>query len=143
MVTLKELKKAINDVVKAEFSTIDIHANDVEEGFERPSFFTDFDFTYRRDYSGCFMREATVIIYYFPTNRNEYKLEVLEVQDKLENAIRKGFAVGGRHLHIMDDIESEVIDKVLQVSFELEYYDDTGEASETLPKMEELEYNGN
>ncbi len=142
MITLKELKTTINEVIKAKFPTIEINSNDISEGFARPSFFTDFDFTYRRDYLGSFIREVTVTIYYFPTNRNKYKDEVLEKQDAIEDAIRKGFEVKGRHLHIMNNIESEVIDKILQVSFELEYYDTPDEATEVLPLMEELNYDG-
>lgn len=141
MISLKELKTAINSVIEANFPTIEIYANDVKEGFDRPSFFTDYDYSYRTDFEHCFMREISVTIYYFPTDRNEYKDELLEKQDLIESAIRKGFDVKGRHLDIKDQIESDIINKTLEVTFELEYYDSKDD-SVTLPKMEELYYDG-
>jgi len=142
MISLKELKTAINSVIEDNFPDIEIYANDIKEGFDRPSFFTDYDYSYRTDYDHCFKREISVTIYYFPSDRNEYKDELLEKQDLIESAIRKGFEVKGRHIDIKDQIESDIINKTLEVTFELEYYDSEEESGEVLPKMEELYYDG-
>lgn len=141
MVKITELKKAINDVLKVALPTIPLYAGDITEGFDRPSLFTKFEQMYRTDYKDGFKREITVIVYYFPENRNNYELEVLKVQEKLENAFRLSVIVKDRVVHIVDDVGSEVIDGVLQMVFDLEYYDVSDDPEEAFLKMEELIFN--
>lgn len=138
MVKLTELKKAINDILKTNIPTIPLYSGDVTEGFARPSLFSKFDQMYRTDYSDSFMREITVAIYYFPQNREIYEEEVLDIQDRLEDAFRNGLIVKDRHIHVADDVESDVVDGVLQVFFDLHYYDKADENETPGALMEEL-----
>lgn len=142
MIKLTDLKKAIGDILKSALPTIPLYAGDVKEGFKRPSLFTKFDQMYRTDYKDSFLREITVLINYFPNDRNNYELEILEVQESIESAFKDGFTVLGRHIHIADDVESEIIDGILHMYFDLSYHDT--EAGEPVPfvPMEELDING-
>ncbi len=141
MLSLKNIKLAINELIINKFPGIDIQSNDVKEGFKRPSFFVDFDNVYKIDHLSNFERGMTVRIYYFPSDRHKYQLEVLEKQEEIEGLFRLGFTIGDRHLSIANSIESDVIDGVLEVSFELRYFDSHEDNGPEGPKMEELSLN--
>jgi len=138
MVKLSELKRAVNDILKTNIPEIALHSGDVTEGFSRPSLFSKFDQTYRTDFKDSFMREVTLAIYYFPQNRDIYEEEVLDIQDRLEDAFRKGLTVKDRHIHIADDIDAEVVDGVLQMFLDLHYYDKAEDDETPGALMEEL-----
>jgi len=113
---------AINLKLKDKFN-IDINENDVKEGFDRPSFFVKFDDLSKNDHLYNFERNITVRIYYFPTDRYKYQIEVLEVQQDIEDIFKLGIEVEERYLKIKNDIQSEIIDSVLMVTFDLSYFD--------------------
>lgn len=136
MLKLEEIMAQIN--LELSVLGIEINENDAREGFTRPSFFVKFDATYRTDYKEGFLREITTLIYYFPSDRYKYQIEVLDIQQKVEDILRKGFNVKDRVLHIVDDIGSEVIDGVLQMAFGLQFYDVPDDPDETFVPMEEL-----
>ena len=136
MIKLQDIMAAINAKLISKFD-IEINDNDVQKGFNRPSFFVDFDNLYKTDHLYTFERGLTVTIYYFPTDRHKYQIEVLEMQQDIEDSFKLGFTVEDRYLSIVEGIESEVVDGVLQVSFELKYLDSSYEEAEG-PKMEEL-----
>ncbi len=139
MIKLQDIMTDINAKLKDKFN-IEINDNDVKEGFVRPSFFVQFDNLYKTDYLYTFERRLTVRIYYFPSNRHKYQIEVLEKQQEIEDLFKLGLKIKDRHLSLVYDIESEVIDGVLEISFELRYYDNNHEEVEG-PMMEELDIN--
>jgi hypothetical protein len=139
MLTLEEIMAKINLELSA--LKININENDVQEGFKRPSFFVKFDTVYRTDYKDCFHREITVILYFFPSDRYKYQLEVLDIQQKVEDIMRSGFIVKDRVLNISQDIEATVIDGVLQMVFQLSFYDTIDDSGVSAPLMEELYFN--
>lgn len=122
MLPIEEILAAVNTKLKEAFH-IDINSNDVTEGFDRPSFYVVFDNVAKTDYLRGFKRNLTVRIYYFPTNRYKYQLEILEKQQGIEALFRLGLQVNNRHLNIVEGIESYITDGVLQISFDLEFYD--------------------
>lgn len=122
MLTLKQIDKAIADMLNNHFPDIEIQSSDVEEGFKRPSFFMQLDNinTDTRQYYA--IRTMTARIYYFPSSRYEYSLEVLDMQDQLNSVFNLNFPVGDRVITI-DETRSQVIDKVLEFEFDFEYHD--------------------
>lgn len=129
MLKLEQIMTAINTKLIDKFG-IEINENDVKKGFNRPSFFVKFEDIYKTDYIYNFERGLTVRIYYFPSDRYKYQLEVLEVQQEIENLFKIGFVVEDRHLTIREGIESDVIDGVLEVSFGLSFMDSDYEETE-------------
>ncbi|QEK13725.1 hypothetical protein FQB35_15465 (plasmid) [Crassaminicella thermophila] len=120
MITLKDIKKAINSLISANF-TAEITSRDIKEGFKRPSFFVEFD-NVKKSPAGedQINRELTVRIYYFPSNRYQYSVEILEVQEKLEEVFDTKLKVQDRYFNI-DEVESIVTDGVLQFYFDIRY----------------------
>lgn len=139
MLTLEEIMAEIN--LKLSALNIKINESDVQEGFARPSFFVKFDTVYRTDYQNCFHREISVILYYFPSDRYRYQLEVLEIQQKVEIILKGGFTIKDRALNISQDIEALVNDGVLQMMFQLDFYDSIDNSAVEIPLMEELHFN--
>ena len=120
MINLQQILAAINLKLANKFG-IDINSNDIKEGFKRPSFFVQFENILKTDYLYHTDRQLTVRIYYFPTNKHQYQLEVLEKQEEIEELFRLGVAVGDRYIDVVDGIEADITDGVLMVSFDLSY----------------------
>lgn len=144
MLTHAQINKAINDKIKAEFPDIEIQSSDVEEGFERPSFFVVLETIRIEPGQFSTLREMTCRILFFPTSRHIYKEEVYDVKDRLEKIFGLNFSVADRTITI-DGATSEIIDKVLHYDFDFTYYDessydDSGGVSQEL--MMELSVRG-
>lgn len=120
MITYKDVKLAINQQLGK--TGIEITSRDVKEGFNRPSFFVQLDNVGRSGDESQVHRSMTVQIYYFPTDRYEYSLEVLDMQETLENLFDLKLAVKDRFFNV-DEVRTNVVDGVLNASFDLEFYD--------------------
>lgn len=120
MITLKDIKKAINNLISDNF-TAEITSRDINEGFDRPSFFVEFD-NIKKSLAGeeQIQRELTVRIYYFPSSRYQYSIEILDIQEKLEEIFSAKLSVSDRFLNI-DEVESIVTDGILQFYFDIRY----------------------
>lgn len=121
MITYTDLKEAINNLLIKAFG-YEINSNDLKEGFNRPSFFVDFDNVGKSSSETQVERNLTVQIYFFPSKRNEYSIEVLEVLDKLESLFDLKLPVLDRRINITDTT-SEVTDGVLHFSFDIQFFD--------------------
>ena len=119
MITYKDIKKAVNTLLIKQFG-IEINSNDVEEGFIRPSFFVSFDDTLRSSTVDQIEKSLTIRIYYFPTDRYNNSIELLEVQEELENLFDLKLPVKDRLFNIFE-AESVVTDGVLAFSFDIEF----------------------
>lgn len=139
MFTRAQINKAINDKIKAEFVDITIESQDVEEGFERPSFFVSLETPRTEAFQFNVLREMTCRILYFPTNKNKYKEEAYDVMDRLEKLFGLNFSVGSRVITI-DGAETYIVDKVVHYDFDFSYYDSDQQDDER-PLMQELSYN--
>jgi len=84
MITYIDIKKAINSNLIKKFN-IEVNSKDISEGFVRPSFFVEFLNPIRWSSADQIHKSFSVQIYYFPTDRYDYSLEILDVQGQLEN----------------------------------------------------------
>ncbi|MEL3956921.1 DUF6838 family protein [Caldifermentibacillus hisashii] len=121
MITYRDIRKAINAKLKNEFN-IEINSNDVKEGFKRPSFFVTFDNLVKSSDQSQFDRSLTIRIYYFPTDRYDYSLELLDIQEQLENLFDLKFNVLDRKFNIFES-SSLITDGVLEFSFDIQFSD--------------------
>lgn len=121
-VTLKEIAKAINVKLKAALPDIEIQSKDISEGYARPSLFVDIDDVQTAKY-GANGRERTVstTVYYFPSDRHTYKIEMLDAQEKLEQAFAANLAIREGFVVFPSELRSVKVDGVLQTSFDLYY----------------------
>lgn len=113
----------------------------VDEGITRPSFFISLDNIKASD----FMREAldreiTVRIYYFSTTVDNNKIELLNMQDKLNEVFLEDNLIKvNEYMNIeVDELEFNVIDKVLHCYFDMRLCENYNRTDDR-PYMEELE----
>ena len=141
IVKYKKIHESIVERIQEKFPKI-VFSTDIEKGITRPSFFIDLD----NIKSGDFMNEArdtdiTVRLYYFTSQKDNNKIEILEMQDDLtglfldNNLIR----VDNDMYFEIEELDLSIVDKVLHCYFDIrisENYNrvDDGEV------MEELEY---
>lgn len=135
MITYKQIKKAINEKLTAKFA-IEINSKDISEGFIRPSFFVDFENMSKTGLESQVERSFTVRIYFFPTNKDSYSLEVLDVLEGLEEIFDLKLHVEDRYFNIFEG-KGEVTDGVLQFEFDIQYED--GREIEEAETMQVLE----
>lgn len=118
---LKDIKLAINEKILSIFPEVEIQSKDIEEGFKRPSFYVDFEnsklFKIAAEY---YNKSISVKVYYFASDRYKHSTENLEVQESLESLFIDKLVVNEVNIPILE-VESNVVDSVLQFSFELEY----------------------
>lgn len=139
MVKYTEIHKAI--VEKLDATGIDTTSEDVNEGFKRPSFFMSFDNVKASD----FMREAldreiTVRIYYFSRTIDNNRIELLNMQDKLNELFLEDNLIRvNEYMNIeVDELEFNIIDKVLHCYFDMRLCENYNRTDDR-PYMEELE----
>jgi len=139
---IKETKLAINNKILSAFPEIEIQGKDIKEGFKRPSFFVGFSYHKTMKVSDEFYKkDLSVVIYYFPSDRNKYSMEVLEVGETLEELF-----LGKLVIQMVDDekvvpinsVDLDTVDGVLQVSFDLEIFTTKIEVDDN-EMMEEIE----
>lgn len=136
MTTLKEVKIAINALIDSNFVDIPIQSTDITEGFTRPSFFVEFDNVAQDVRLNCIIKNLMVRIYYFPTSKNDYSLEVLQIQEKLQEIFGLNIKIGEKVITI-DETTAFVVDAVLEFEFELQIIDDARQL-ETGDLMQEI-----
>jgi hypothetical protein len=141
MLKFSQIDVAITDMLLSKFPTIEIQSSDVKEGFNRPSFFVTIDNVNRESstkYSS--IRSMTIRIYYFPTDRYNYSLEVLDIQQQLEELFDQNLTVETRVIPIQET-NHFVVDKVLEFDIDIEYYEEPLPSTEPEPPtMANLEY---
>ncbi|MEK4715340.1 phage tail terminator family protein [Sporosarcina sp. FSL K6-5500] len=120
MITYKDLRIAVNRKLKT--TGIEVNSEDVSEGFNRPSFFVEFLNIARSSDENQVHKSLSVQIYYFPTDRYKYAIEVLEMQETLENMFDLKLAIKDRLINV-EDINTGTVDGVLNCSFDLAFYD--------------------
>jgi hypothetical protein len=149
MVALKDIALAINKIIingfmYTSYNNVEIQSNDIKKGFERPCFYVEFEGMKKSNFNLVMVdRNITARIYYFPTDRNKYRIELLEVQEILEKIFNSPIMVNESFAITVDEINSEIIDGVMQTSFDLytveikdeSYYPEDA----NLEDMEELE----
>jgi len=119
MIGYKDIRFAINKQLSK--TGVEINSRDVSEGFVRPSFFVQLDNNIRSSTENQVHRSMMVHIYYFPSDRYEYAIEVLEMQEALEELFDQKLPVKDRLLNI-NEVTTFLNDGVLNCTFDLEFY---------------------
>lgn len=141
MLSLKDIKLAVNNKIKEQFPDVDIQSKDVKEGFKRPSFFVQLDNIQRDTRLYTAVRDITVRIYYFAEDRYKNDLENMDVLDGLESCFNLNFTAGGKVITI-NDTRGQTIDGVLEFEFDFQFYEDVQEPDDS-DLMQELELKTN
>ena len=148
MVKYTDILKAVNDRIKSKFPKIPILSeSDVEEKIIRPSFMTTLDGIKAEDFmTRSVDKDQTVYIYYFSTKRDKNKIENLDMIDSLtelfveNNLLKIQTENYDFNIEIYNEVEFEIVDKVLQCSFELPFNEDYSRV-DNAELMEEIEFN--
>lgn len=129
MLRFKEIKKAVNQLLKRKYPDVKIYGNDVKEGYQTPSFFVELinkgSISETKNFaSGGF----TIKITYFQDKKDE--LDQLEKMDEIKDLFGLFFCVGDRKLTVGEfshDYIGEYQD-ILQISIEIDYKENTQRA---------------
>jgi len=128
------INKKINESLQ-----MNVDSKNLEEEFERPSVRTAID----NLKTSAFMqsmkeRNFIVRIYYFSKNREKNKIELLEIQEKLEEAFFSHLKIKGAFFIYIDEIIFNVTDGILIGEFEVRTLEEILNDINT-ENMEELE----
>jgi len=119
MITLVDIKKSINNVLKNNFPDVKIYSSDTKEGFNRPAFFTQIvPLTSDYETVNYTSNRLMVAIQYFSESGTE--LENLKMDEDLRKAFGMTLKVNQRSF-LLRNIRSEIVDEVLQLRFDLHY----------------------
>lgn len=139
MIKYTDILKAINAKIKEAFPDKEIQSKDITEGFERPSFFIDFSNMAATEMMNYFRnRVTTIVIYYFPSDRYKNRIEILGIQDKLEEIFLDMLKVNEDFIITINETEANIVDGILQFSFDLETVEQI-ERESPEPLIEELD----
>ncbi|CAK7083886.1 hypothetical protein CIW83_16865 [Tissierella sp. P1] len=118
---LTDIKRAIDSILKDNFSTIEIYSTNTKEGLDRPYFFVEISPIIRERLNRAhYHRKVTVLIRYFPNNEEE--LENLEIQEQLEELFGQALRIKDRVI-TLDSVEGQIVDGTLQFKFDISYID--------------------
>lgn len=121
MITLVDIKKSINNVLKNNFPDVKIYSSDTKEGFNRPAFFTQIvPLTSDYETVNYTSNRLMVAIQYFSESGTE--LENLKMDEDLRKAFGMTLKVNQRSF-LLRNIRSEIVDEVLQLRFDISYFD--------------------
>lgn len=141
MVTYVEIIKAINNKIKNKITGVEFEPTDSKEGLIRPSFRTNIDnikvsnfMNFAKD------REMTVRIYYFSTNKDKYRLELLDIQDKLEDIFLTENTIVTESGFIIEiyECQFDVVDGVLHFYFDIMLNEDIDRTDESQNELMEV-----
>lgn len=120
--TIKDIDTAISKML-SDKTKITIQSTDIREGFTRPSFYVTFPSTKKSPFNEyLYERNLSCKIYYFPKSKDDYSLELMEMQEKLENMFYLKLNVLDRKLNITE-VDSYSSDGELQFDFDLNYFE--------------------
>ena len=129
MITLADVKIAINTLLQTHFPTVPVIAQDVEKGFQRPSMTVYLEEVRVEKLESQIEMGFDVFIYYFPDLDNqEASLDLLNMQFQLPTVIGSHIVVADRELHV-NEPNSDVVDGVLvhQFSMLFEQFDEAND----------------
>lgn len=120
-----KISKAVNRKLKTRFGLPILSSGDVEEKITRPSFMVELDNMGSSDFMSVSQdKKMTVRIHYFSSNKDKNKLENLSMIDSLDELFVKDSILKveeGFSLDVDSDIDIDIVDKVLQYSFDIEF----------------------
>lgn len=120
-----KILNAVNKKLKTRFGLQILSSGDVEEKITRPSFMVELDNMGSSDFMSVSQdKKMTVRIHYFSSDKNKNKIENLNMIDSLDELFVKDSILKveeGFNLDIDSDIDADIVDKVLQYSFDIEF----------------------
>lgn len=143
MITLVDLKIAVNDILNSKFEPlIPVIAQDVEKGFQRPSFTTEITEPKIETLESQIETSCTVTIYYFSDLKDtEKSISVLDMQWQLPILFGNKLKVANRALDIIEP-SSDYGDGILVFEFDVLFYQGMEDSQEnTAEMMQELHIN--
>lgn len=150
MISLNDINKNIVNQLRGAltgtpYENVPIPASDLSE-IERPSLKVTLDVGKLENINANFKgRALTIRIYFFATDLKRYKIDNLNVQEIIEDSFIKGIWINDFFISI-NDINSQVVDTVLQVDFDLainSYDIDEATTGEGTEFMEDLDFDDN
>lgn len=145
MITLREIKAAIVNVLKTKYPECKVHFDNVEKS-DAPYFYVEFMPTATTVDDLFSDRLIQVdITYIHPKNAmgRVSRTAVFEVADALDKVFRPVLAVKDRHITILD-AEMTIVDDILHYIFNLDFrdnFEDAGRIQYELAQHLELEIN--
>lgn len=139
MITFFDIKKAVNQVLFAKIPEIEVKAQDISKGFERPSLTTEIEDAKAETLHDQIEMSCTVLIYYFPDLKDTDKsIDVLDMQFRLPIAFGNKLKVGNRALNI-NEPSSKIVDGILIFQFDILFYQadesDIGNVKELMKEL--------
>lgn len=124
MITLLDIRKSCNAVLKEKYPNIPIKSQDISKGFVRPSFTTTFDEVKNSVLESQVETSLTVMIYYFPDlNIDDYYLHLDDVKFNLPLIIGNKLKVLDRYLNI-NEPTANIVDGIVVFEFDMLFYQD-------------------
>ena len=127
MLSLKDINKAIvlsvaNALKGTSYKNVPFSSVSISENISRPSFYLDF----RKNKTNKMLENAKerrlkISLFYFAKNRDNSKIELLEIQDNLEKIFLKALKIGEDvSLPIMEcDFDINIKDAYLTLEFDI------------------------
>lgn len=116
MLSILDIKKAI--VTKLKVFDINIVANDIRSGFEKPAFFVQLMPIGEEVNNDISINTLTVNIHYFSKDKTD--LDNLKMIDKLKKVFVNKLEVNDRTL-VVSDKRYDIDDNILQFMFDIRY----------------------
>jgi hypothetical protein len=138
--TLRQIKSAIEDKIETAFPGVKVHKTGVQTNFERPSFFVLMANIGSNEQLYNRTRSMNVDIHFFPTDRYQHTLEILDTQDALEATFGLNLAIQDRII-TLDSEAADVVDGVLHFPFSFTFLEDQPQVAPG-DLMQEMDYNG-
>ncbi|RXI70502.1 phage tail terminator family protein [Clostridium tetani] len=138
MISIVDIKKSINLILKTNFENVNIYAGEVKEGFKKPSFFVQLFVENNDLFSGEISENSiTVEIVYLTVDKIE--LENIKIYERLKKFFNLPIQICDRKI-LPRNIRANFND-FLSFRFNLKFYDDVQIKPEQYEKMGELDIN--
>ena len=127
MIEIKDIIIAINDLLDKNFPDIERQSTDIRQGFTRPCFYVELDRTTSSKVNTQ-IRDSiiSIRIYYFPKDEYNNRIELFDMQSKLEDIFLEGLWINPSFFmpHFQQDgtddgLDFITVDGVLQLQFYL------------------------
>lgn len=138
MITTADLLNAVTVKLGENFPEVRIWSTDKDKDFDKKCFFIKY--SANRDGKPEFVHDyGQLRLYYFPSDKNVNRMELLDMQERLSELFLFRIFVNDDFAVPINELEFEIDDDVLLMSFDFDMYQMPEEDMTTA--MEELEMN--
>lgn len=136
MKTVKDVLTSVVGKLQDTFPEVPIESEDIDQNINNPCFHVRIGGT--RDGSPDLLHDyGTVTVYYFPTDRHDCEIELLNVQQYINTALFPVLSLDEDFAIPINELEFDTTDNVLVATFDFEMWQKPEEDAD--PKMEHLE----